>query len=367
MNARLLTAILTTVLLTAACGKFVPAVNESTTEGTAQKAALLGVADFSGMQVTGITVSKSGRTFASFPRWRDGVNVSVVEVKADGSWVPYPNSDWNTWTGAPAHNRFTCVQTVFADGNSLFVLDPSNPMFRGVVGQAALYEFDLTTNTLKNSWKFDDKAAPPRSYLNDLRVDTQRGLIYISDSGLGAILVLDTATGKTWRALEESPSTKSEPMTLVANGKPLLKPNGRPLRIHVEGLALYSGYLYYHSSTARRLYRISTEALAIPTMTATEIAGHVEDLGAVPPADGMAFDKMGNLFMGDLEKNAILVRRPNGEIRTFLRDPELKWVDSLAISPSDELVFTDSRIGTVTPGTAVTGVTFSVYKVVLPK
>ena len=38
------------------------------------------VAEFTGQQVTGVTVSDSGRVFVNFPRWRPTVNHAVTEV-----------------------------------------------------------------------------------------------------------------------------------------------------------------------------------------------------------------------------------------------------------------------------------------------
>lgn len=367
MSAKLLLVMGITTILTFGCSDFNRTSDSPKDVPAAKKVALIGIADFSGMQVTGVTISENERIFASFPRWRSGVSVSVVEIRPDGSYFPYPDPAWNYWAGEPREGSFTCVQAVFAFKDSLFVLDASNPMMKGVIGHPALYEFDLKSNKLKNSWKFDELVAPARSYLNDLRIDGARELAYISDSGLGAIVVLDLKTGEARRTLEESPSTKSEPMTLYTNGKPFLKSNGLPMRLHVDGLALFGDYLYYHSMTARHLYRIATDALATRTLTSTAISNLVEDLGVTPPPDGMVFDKAGNLYMADLEQNAIVYRTPGGEFRSLLRDRDLHWIDTLAITPTGDLVFTDSRIDTAPPGSSVTGLTFSIYKVALPK
>ncbi len=368
MNAKtLLPAIAATALLATGCGDYIR--NSSQPEKTiaTKKAALAGVADFSGMQVSGVTITDSGRTFANFPRWRDGVGISVVEIKSNGSWAAYPDLAWNSWNGLPRENSFTSVQAVLAHRDSLFVLDPSSPLFRGVVGQAMLYEFDLKTNLVKNVWKFDEQIAPARSYLSALRVDDFRNAVYITDSGLGAILVLDMKTGVVRRVLDGSPTTKSEAMTFFKNGSPLLKRTGRPFRSHSNGIALYDGYLYYHCVTGRHLYRISTGALTNVNLSPAVVTTLVEDLGSIPHTGGMEFDKVGNLFMADLDKKAIVYRTPSGEMRTLVRDPELHWIDTLAISPAGDLVFTDSRSDIAPAGGSIAGMTFSIYKVALPK
>ena len=38
----------------------------------------------------------------------------------DGTYRPYPDESWNEWTGKPQKDKFTCIQSVFAHGNSLF-------------------------------------------------------------------------------------------------------------------------------------------------------------------------------------------------------------------------------------------------------
>lgn len=64
------------------------------------------VAQFKGAQVTGVTASKDGRIFANFPRWRENLPFSVVEIMPDGSHRPYPDETWNSWNGRPENNKF---------------------------------------------------------------------------------------------------------------------------------------------------------------------------------------------------------------------------------------------------------------------
>ncbi|MBC5992491.1 L-dopachrome tautomerase-related protein [Pontibacter cellulosilyticus] len=321
------------------------------------------VFSFKGAQVTGVTISEDGRMFANFPRWREGVTFSVVEVLDNGTFVQYPSPDWNTWTGEPKPNQFTCVQSVIAHKGSLFVLDPSNPMMQGVVGNATLYEFDLASNKLKNKWEFDRSIAPEKSYLNDLRVDDQNQKIYITDSGMGALVILDLATGKARRILEQHPSTKAENITLKIDGKKWLQ-NGKQPQIHSDGIALNQeeGYLYYHALTGYTLYRIPTTALNNTSLSSEALGKQVENLGKTPAPDGMIFDKRGNLYMADLENNAIVYRTPTGEIKQLIQGEQISWADTFTIY-QDNLYFTASRIHEAGP--EVNRMVFSIYKVPL--
>ena len=321
------------------------------------------VFSFKGAQVTGVTVSDDGRMFANFPRWREGVAFSVVEILDDGTFKQYPNPDWNTWKGSPEPNQFTCVQSVVAHNGSLFVLDPSNPMFKGVLGNATLYEFDLATDQLKNKWEFDKSIAPEQSYLNDLRVDDRNQKVYITDSGLGAIVVLDLKTGKARRLLDQHSSTKAENVYLQIGGKKWLQ-NGKQPQVHSDGIALNleEGMLYYHALTGYTLYRIPVDALNNASLSREALEEKVEKLGKTPAPDGMIFDKRGNLYMADLENDAIVYRTQAGDIKQLIRSNQIRWADTFTIF-QDNLYFTTSRIHEAGPD--VNKQVFGIYKVPL--
>lgn len=330
---------------------------------------LVEVAQFKEAQVTGVTVSKDGRLFASFPRWRDDLPFSVVEIMKDGSFKPYPDRTWNSWNGKPEKNKFTCVQSVFVHENSLFVLDPSSPEMKEVVGKAKLFEFDLETNKLKQYWEFDEKVAPKNSYLNDLRIDKNENMVYITDSGLGGLIVLDMTTGNAKRLLDKHPSTKSENVTLTVEKKEFTLADGTKPQIHSDGIALnpVDDKLYYHALTGYTLYRVPTSELKTDKKDETRLVKKVENLGATPAPDGMIFDKNGNLYMADLERNAISYRTPDGDMKILIQDERLKWPDSFTIDGNNNLIFTDSLLQDAPAGAPVEDMTFKIYKVALPQ
>ncbi|MEO6459992.1 MAG: L-dopachrome tautomerase-related protein, partial [Bdellovibrionota bacterium] len=318
----------------------------------AETPVLTPVATFNGVQVTGITVSDEGRIFATFPRWREGVPFSVVEIMKDGSSKPYPDQAWNTWRGEPERDRFVSVQSVVAHGDSLYVLDPASPNMTGVVGYAKLYEFNLKNDRLIRTLLFPPQIAPEKSYLNDMRIDGH--MMYVTDSGLGAIIVLDLKEKTAMRRLSAHDSTKSEDVVLNVEGQALLR-DGKPLRIDSDGIELRDGFLYYHALTAYTLYRVPVAALNDNTLPESKVIAQIENLGKTPAPDGMIFDDAGNLYMADLESNAIVYRTPEGKIRTLVKDPLIKWADTFAIDhASGKLLFTTSRIHEALPGQPVT-------------
>ncbi len=304
-------------------------------------------------QVTGVAVSHQARIFVNFPRWDKDPLYSVAELLPDGSLHPYPDNDWNRWGMDEVNHpesHFVCVQSVAIDADdSLWVLDPASPGFKGVVpGGAKLVKINLNTDTIERVILFDHTTAPGKSYLNDVRIDHEGDFAYITDSGIGAIIVVDLSTGKSRRRLEAHPSTKAEPGYVpVIGGKELRDENGMVPQIHVDGIAMDSAgkYIYYHALTSRTLYRIKTSALKDFALSEKQLAGYVEKVVETGAVDGMLMDAHDNLYLAALEENAIKRYRPAEDILdTIVKDDVIRWPDSIAVSPDDDLYFTASQI-----------------------
>lgn len=82
-----------------------------------QAATLTEVYKNNDFQITGVTVSKTGRVFVNFPRWSDKYLNAVMEVMPDGSAKPFPDEYWNRWDRKQetAGKQFVCVQSVVVD------------------------------------------------------------------------------------------------------------------------------------------------------------------------------------------------------------------------------------------------------------
>jgi sugar lactone lactonase YvrE len=316
-------------------------------QAPARRADLIEVAR-SDRRWTGVAVSREGRVFVNYPRWSDNVTFSVGEIQASGDVTPFPDSEWNAWDEeAGPGDRFICVQSVFVDrDNDLWILDAANPGFTGVVADGAkLVKVDLGRNRVEDTIVFDRAIAPPESYLNDVRVDTDLRTAYITDSGLGAIVVVDLATKKSRRLLSDHPSTRSEGITLMIGGRQWLRA-GKPPDVHSDGLALTPDgkYLYYQALTGRTLYRIETRWLRDRSLSAPQLGKKVESMYETGPADGMAFGHDGYLYVTAIEDNSIKKFVRLGTLETVAEDSRLRWPDSIARGPDGYLYVTTSQI-----------------------
>ena len=299
-------------------------------------------------QWTGVAVNRQGRLFVNFPRWSETVPVSVAEVTALREIRPYPDSKWNRWEpGLDPRQHFICVQSVYIDDDEmLWVLDPANPRFEGVVpGGPKLVKIDPATDQVRAVFPFSPEIAPPSSYLNDVRVDTVRKVAYLTDSGTGALVVTDLKSGRSRRLLADHPSTKSEGRPVVIDGRKWLR-DGKTPDIHADGIGLdpQREYLYYHALTARDLYRIHTRWLRDEHLSPEELRKKVEWVAETGPVDGIMFDPQGRLYLSDLEGQAIRRLERSGAIVTIVQDERLNWPDTFAVSAAGEVFVTTSQI-----------------------
>lgn len=313
---------------------------------------------------TGVAVSHEGRMFVNYPNWfRDG-HIAVAEL-VSGSPVPYPSLAWNTpdTEATPAY-FFVCVQSVYVDReNYLWILDPGQDPRWGILEDAPkLLKVDLEDDGVIGRYHFDASIAPPGSYLNDVRIDTERQYAYITDSGLGALVVVNLATKESRRLLTHHHSVKAEEITISIEGVPWTGPDGSARRVHSDGLALdgTGEYLYYQALTGRSMYRIATEALRDTSLSADQLGNRVEFVAESGASDAIEFGPDGNLYLTSIEHNAIRRLTPEGEVEVVIQHTQLKWPDSFAITPDGTIYVTTSQIHRI----ANPGGPFRVFKLV---
>lgn len=297
---------------------------------------------------TGIAVSHDGRVFVNYPLWSPAQPFAVGELQSDGTVLPYPDEALNSWRpGKPPGDHFVCVQAMLVDAeNRLWILDPGSPGLQGVIeGGAKVFVVDLARDAVVRSYGFGPEVAPRDSYLNDLRVDLETGTAYLTDSGNGALVVLDLETGRSRRLLDDHPSTHAEDVELVVGGAPWL-PGGERPRVHADGIALSRDgrWLYYQALTGRTLYRVATADLRDEEVGDADLAGRVERFAESGASDGLLYGPDDCVYLSALEHDSIRRVRPDGTVETVIRDERISWPDSFALGPGNALYVTTARI-----------------------
>src|SRR4051812_13820324 len=225
----------------------------SAKEGTISQASqrqIEPVALFRGPMLTGVAVSRDNRIFVNYPRWGDPVAYSVTEIK-NGQAVPFPDDRITKLNTDDPQHSLIGVQSVVCDSrNRLWILDTGSINFQPHLPNATkLVAVDLNTNQIVKTITFPPDVALPTSYLNDVRFDLGRGsegtayLTDSSDQGPNGIVVVDIASGKSWRRLNDHPSTKAEPnFKPIVEGQPLMsRPPIGPaayMKMGSDGIAL---------------------------------------------------------------------------------------------------------------------------------
>lgn len=257
----------------------------------------------------------------------DKVVYTVAEVRK-GKAVPYPNQKINRHEKGSLKDCFVSVQSVVVDPKDrLWVLDTGSIQFGpATYGGTKIVGIDLKTNQVFKTILFPEDVALKNTYLNDVRFDLRRGtegFAFITDSGANAIIVVDLASGKSWRRLADHATTKPVAgMIAIVEGRPLLLhvPNQKPfpLQAGADGIAISGdgSRVYYCPLTSRHLYSVSVDALIDSSMEDEKVAETVKDHGYKGGgSDGLESDTEGRIYLTDYEHNAILGWCPMGASR----------------------------------------------------
>ncbi|MCZ2857181.1 L-dopachrome tautomerase-related protein [Blastococcus sp. VKM Ac-2987] len=316
---------------------------------------------FHGAMPTGVSVSHAGRVFVCYPKWGDDVGFTVGELR-DGEVVAFPSQERNDNRSDADPERLVSVQSVVVDpADRLWLLDTGSPMFRPTEhGGPKLVCVDLSTDEVVQTILFPADVALQTTYLNDVRFDLRRGeagTAYITDSsdqGPNGIIVVDLASGESWRRLHEHPSTKAVPapeLRMVVEGQDFVERaedgGTSPILMGADGIAIAAdgSRLYYCCLASRRWWSVSVDALTDRSADDDAVAATVTDEGDKGSVgDGMETDDQGRLYVTDGEHDAIHRRLPDGTWETVVADPRLLWPDTMSVAADGHLYVTANQL-----------------------
>lgn len=337
---------------------------------------LIPIADFGKSMAIGLSVSSENRVFVSFPNYDGDGNLALAEVK-NGKLTAYPETEWNTNGEYDSH--FIRVQDLEVDAeDNLWVLDSKPPsgsnIFGGAQqsadGQFKLVKINTKTNRVEKVYLFED-LDKSKSALNDVRIDVEKNLAYLSDPGQAAIVVLDLNSGKSRSVLQNSAFTLADDIVLKYDNVEMKDKDGKPFSSHINGIALTTDFKYFYFKPINKetLFRIETRYLADENLSGSELESKVENVGKTGITHGLIADKKGNIYLTTSESYSISYINPDGKIHQLVQDSRLLWPDSFGIGSDGYLYFSCSQLQRLPQwnnGVDKTEYPYSIYKVKLP-
>lgn len=307
---------------------------------------------------TGVSVSAEGRIFINFPRWGDEVPFTVGEIR-DGKVVAYPDASFNKFDPQRPAETLGSVQSVVVDPTGrLWILDTAAPKFsKPIAGAAKLLAVDLATDKVVKTIVLPPSTVLPTTYINDVRFDLRKGkegVAYITDSsvsGPGGIIVVDLASGESWRKLTGAKSSSPDPdfIPVVEGERLAVREKGKPpapFTVASDGIALSAdgATLYFCPLSSRHLFSVPTGLLLDRSVSDATVEQSVKDLGEKGASDGLEADDKGRVYAGDYERNSIRQRQPDGEWKTIAHDPRILWPDTMSVAMDGYLYFTANQL-----------------------
>ncbi|MDP5254722.1 MULTISPECIES: L-dopachrome tautomerase-related protein [unclassified Vibrio] len=297
------------------------------------------VAELHGTRPGNITVTEQGRTFLSMQPL-DAPKYRVVELMADGSTKPFPNEDWSD---GPEHGEVGISAVIGIDsseGGIVWILDMGSANH-----PAQIIAWDTLNDRLYKRIEINKEAMASNSFLQDFALDTKRNLMYIADTSLGnlfgdpapAFVVVDLTTGQSRRVLQSSSALVAPQHDVIIDDSLMAtkREDGHSdaLYLGVNPITIDADnqWVYFGTVNGSAIYRLPASALADATLSEQALADTIEFYQEKHPSDGMIMAKNGDIYVGDVERNAISLVRKDG-LSTFAQDDKLlSWADGFAI------------------------------------
>ncbi|CAG1017143.1 hypothetical protein BURC_01766 [Burkholderiaceae bacterium] len=309
----------------------------------------------------GAKVDSKGNIYVSTARWGGPEIPATLSklVKKNGQWKlqPFPSKQMNDVANPKG---LKAVLGFEIDRNDvMWILDqghvagaPSKP------GDEKLVGWNLKTGKEVARYEFSDADSDKKcSFLNDVAVDNDAGVVYISDSGIfcdplkGGIIVYDIKANKARRVLSAPEWVNNENFTFKIHGRDVLKPkDGKPngMKTGADGIALSGDKktLYWTNLTGNRLLSLPTALIRDFSKSEEDIKKAVKVEATLPSnTDGMTADRNNNLYMTALTLNGLMKRdAKTGEVSTFVTSDEISWPDTLAWGPGGTLYLVSNHL-----------------------
>jgi hypothetical protein len=292
------------------------------------------IASFKDMVPRSIAVSSDHRIFLCCPRGHNLESYTLVEVKNDGSAVPYPDAHTNKIDLQNLNRCFlSAMAAVVDDSDKLWVLDNGRKNRTLVYGGAKLVGIDLKTNKIFKTILLKNFVLSPDIVLYDLEIDPSHGksgTALISASGSvapGIMIVSDLETGHTIRRLNQHASLyPNENLSAFVEGE--LVQVRRDNDLQHDWLPGTFGFkingkhdlLYYSAVASQDIFSVDLNKLCDPNVSNKDVENSIKHIDyKITPGTGIECDKQNRIYLSDIEHNTIWRHHPDGTIEIVAR------------------------------------------------
>ncbi|OBZ97154.1 hypothetical protein ADU59_05650 [Pararhizobium polonicum] len=286
-----------------------------------------------------IALTTSGDMFFGLPRYPDyDQTPSLAKRGSDGKPVAFPGNGWNEWKpGDDGRESFVYVNSIhiFKD-NTVWVVDQgalradSYPpeLSEPRPGAQKLVQLDPDTGAVLQVLRFDESILPRGAKMNDLRVYGEH--IYVTDSGLGALIYHNLKSGQTLRRMSGFPQmqAKEDPKLQQGNHK---TPKIDMIEVSQDGEWVFA------AAPTGPFIKVKASAVRDPSIDDEALASQVVEHAAIARSGGCALDTNGNLYLSELDNKRVTVLTPDGLTAVVTSDEEF-------ISPDGSFISADRKL-----------------------
>lgn len=279
---------------------------------------------------------------------------SIMEILPNGDMQPYPNKEWSSKPDKQGKGVNSAIGISITFEDELYVLDMGSPEH-----QAKILSWDMKGELLADTYYIPNHVTTEQSFFQDFSVDWTKRAFFIADMGQAdlskeakpAILTMGQLTGYTRRLFDSHPVIMPPEQPVNVGGDVLKLKDGTPIRAALNPMTILPmrSWLYFAPMGRGMIYKIRTFYLLDEDMTEKELAEKLVPVGEKPASDGMTIDSAGNIYIADLEKNAIGVMDKKGNYRIYLEDERIQWADGFSFGGDGFLYVTINQLHKAAP------------------
>ncbi|KAB7888861.1 L-dopachrome tautomerase-related protein [Poseidonibacter ostreae] len=269
------------------------------------------VATFENIRPANMAISKNGRMFVTGHPIVNSTK-KVIEVSAIGTKNVYPNVKYSDSTnGYDSIIKATIGITVDSKEN-LWILD---------MGAKQFVVWNIKENKLNKIIKIPENVLTKTSFLQDFALDEKRNRVIIADMTQGdlksapipAFVVINTLSGKASRIAQSHPSMMPD----FEGGFAL-----NPIAIDPT-----FEWVYYGALNGKKVFRVPARNFD----NEKKLIKNIEEYAPKSYSDGIKVDKNQNVYITDIEKQAIGVSNKDGYKIIATLPKGQSWPDGVEI------------------------------------